>query len=155
MLIWQFRRLKSCQSQTLVKFGQPGAQAIATVGNVGVKMKSLEKSRPGSRWNSSMGTENSTSRLSRLAMNSEFETDSSLSYNSTPNVIKLKLAIRVKPAPQEYSIRSGLPGAAPQIKPAELEVYVEAAKNIPQVNEKAPSTYVRASVHHPKYGHGL
>ena len=88
-------------------------------------------------------------------MNSEFETDSSLSYNSTPNVIKLKLAIRVKPAPQEYSIRSGLPGAAPQIKPAELEVYVEAAKNIPLVNEKAPSTYVRASVHHPKYGNGL
>ena len=33
-------------------------------------------------------------------MNSEFETDSSLSYNSMSNVIKLKLAIRVKPAAQ-------------------------------------------------------
>lgn len=109
-------------------------------------------SRPGSRWNTTLLPDTSMSRISRLAMNSEFETDSSLSYNCTPNVIKLKLAIRVKPAPQEYSIRSGLPGAAPQIKPAELEVYVEAAKNIPLVNEKCPSTYVRASVHHPKYG---
>ena len=113
------------------------------------------QSRPGSRWNSNLIPDNSISRISRLAMNSEFETDSSLSYNCTPNIIKLKLAIRVKPAPQEYSIRSGLPGAAPQIKPAELEVYVEAAKNIPMVNEKEPSTYVRASVHHPKYGHGF
>ena len=52
----------------------------------------------------------------------------------------------------EYSIRSGLPGADPSIKPAELEVYVESAKNIPLVNDKSPSTYVRASVHHPKYG---
>ena len=103
-------------------------------------------SRPGSRW------QMDSNRLSRLAMNSEFETDSSLSYNYSSSIIKLKIAIRVKPAPQEFSVRSGLPGVAPMIKPAELEVYVESAKNIPLVNEKPPSTYVRASVHHPKYG---
>ena len=85
-------------------------------------------------------------------MNSEFETDSSLSYNYSSSIIKLKIAIRVKPAPQEYSVRSGLPGVAPMVKPAELEVYVESAKNVPLVNEKPPSTYVRASVHHVKYG---
>ena len=76
-----------------------------------------------------------SNRLSRLAMNSEFETDSSLSYNYSSSIIKLKIAIRVKPAPQEFSVRSGLPGVAPMIKPAELEVYVESAKNIPLVNE--------------------
>ena len=103
-------------------------------------------SRPGSRW------QVDSNRLSRLAMNSEFETDSSLSYNYSSSIIKLKIAIRVKPAPQEYSVRSGLPGVAPMVKPAELEVYVESAKNVPLVNEKPPSTYVRASVHHVKYG---
>lgn len=55
-------------------------------------------------------------KLSHLNMASEFDTDSSLSYNSTPNIVKLKLAIRVKPAPQEYSIRSGLPGNGNQVR---------------------------------------
>ena len=82
-------------------------------------------SRPGSRW------QLDSARMSRLAMNSEFETDSSLSYHYSSSMIKLKIAIRVKPAPQEFSVCSGLPGVAPQVKPAELEVYVESAKNIP------------------------
>ena len=30
-----------------------------------------------------------------------------------------------------HRFNPGLPGVAPQVKPAELEVYVESAKNIP------------------------
>ena len=86
----------------------------------------------------------------------EIETDtaSNLSYSASAfgSVIKLKIAIRVKPAAQEFSVRSGLPGIAPLVRPAELEVYVESGKNFPFVNEKPPSTYVRASVFHSKYG---
>ena len=82
-----------------------------------MKIFILFLSRPGSRWTTASLTDSSSMKLSHLNIASEFDTDSSLSYcnNSTTDLVKLKLAIRVKPAPQEYSIRSGLPGNLNQV----------------------------------------